>query len=91
MANRDSSTEKAVENTVSRSEEEAPVKEPRKMVPNQVDVGMGKRTQITKSARRFERYGHVKDGQDLVRLVADIAGAVEGKDAEVVATRYKKD
>lgn len=60
------------------------------MVPAQSDVAMGKRVQITKSAKRFERYGNVADGQDLVRMVSEIAGSLAGKPSEVESARHKK-
>ncbi len=84
--NRDQSTETAEEAKGETTEKVAvPEKKsgPRVMIANQADVAMGKRVAVCKASRRFERYGLVKDGQDLVRLVGDIAGAVADKPHEV--------
>lgn len=90
--NRDKSTETAAEAKGEQTKETtaAPSKDPRKMIANQTDVAMGKRVAICKASRRFERYGLVRDGQDIVRLAADIAGSVEGKDVEIEVTRHAK-
>ena len=61
------------------SVEEKTEKAPTKEVPTHTNIDRVTRMRITKRAKRFERYGLIKDGQDLVDLVAEIAGGLDGK------------
>ncbi len=89
--NRDESTEEKEETEEAKTAE---VSKPEKkldiMTPNAADVDFRKRMSITRAAKRFERYGHVQDGQDLVSLIGDVAKIVDGKATHVVAPRHRK-
>ena len=61
------------------SVEEKTEKAPTKEVPTHTNIDRVTRMRITKRAKRFERYGLIEDGQQLVDLVADISGGLDGK------------
>ncbi len=67
--NRDDSAEEKKEERVPRGAD----------VPTHTNIDRVTRMRITKRAKRFERYGLIQDGQQLVDLVAEIAGGLDGK------------
>ena len=60
-----------------------------KRVANIAAIPVPKRVAITKIAKRFERYGHVRDGQQLVELIKPVAKVVKGEPVEVPASSLR--